>query len=193
MHCLKLVDSIEEICKMMFNSTILTIPGLTGSGPLHWQTLWEQEYNFKRIHQLNWDEPVCNEWISVIESYLKEVDLTKTIVVAHSLGCITIAAWAKKHNKKLKGALLVAPCDTERNDFPLNAVGFKPIPLSKFPFPTILVLSSNDNYISSERSNFLGNNWGSVMINIGNAGHINTASQLGLWKDGLEILKKLDS
>lgn len=188
------MDSTEETCKMKFNSEIVTIPGLTSSGPFHWQTLWEKRYGFNRIHQQNWDSPDCEEWINTIDSYLcnQKTDLANTLFIGHSLGCITIAAWAKKYDKKLKGALLVAPCDTEAEDFPSTTSGFTPIPLFKLSFPTILVLSSNDNYISQERSILLGKHWGSEVISIGEAGHINTASELGEWDTGLKILKKLD-
>jgi len=35
--------------------------------------------------------------------------------------------------------------------------------------------------------------WGSELINIGDAGHINALSGFGEWDAGLEILKRLDT
>ena len=40
------------------------IPGLGGSGPDHWQTIFEKSgENFQRIVQKNWDEPNINDWV----------------------------------------------------------------------------------------------------------------------------------
>ncbi|MEO6903903.1 MAG: alpha/beta hydrolase [Bacteroidia bacterium] len=178
---------------MTFKSTVVTIPGLTGSGPNHWQSCWEKRYGFKRISQKNWDTPVCEEWINTIEKETMHLDLANTLFVGHSLGCTAIVMWAKKYNKRLKGAMLVAASDNEAADFPKTTTGFVPMPLFKLPFPSILVMSSNDDYLSVERAHYFGNNWSSEVIDIGNAGHINTASGYGEWKEGLVILKKLDN
>jgi predicted alpha/beta hydrolase family esterase len=35
--------------------------------------------------------------------------------------------------------------------------------------------------------------WGSRLVNIGNAGHINTASGFGDWPAGLELLHQFES
>ena len=177
---------------MHFNSAIINIPGLTNSGPEHWQTLWEKKYGFSRIQQRDWDKPVCEEWIETIDTYLSNIDLTNTILIGHSLGCSAIAAWSATYNKQPKGALLVAPSDTEAADFPTVTKGFDPMPLIKLPFPTILVFSRDDNFVAVERARYFGEMWGSECIDIGEAGHINTASKLGDWKEGLTILKKLD-
>ena len=59
-----------------------------------------------------------------------------------------------------------------------------------FNFKSIVVTSSNDEWVTLERAEFFAENWGSEFINIGNAGHINAASGFGEWPKGLEILKK---
>ena len=98
---------------MQFNSTILILPGLGNSGEGHWQTIWENTFGFIRVQQANWEAPVCNEWIDTIDKEVLKYDLSNVILVAHSLANTTVAAWAKKYNRKIKGALLVAPSDTE--------------------------------------------------------------------------------
>jgi predicted alpha/beta hydrolase family esterase len=168
------------------------IPGLGNSGPQHWQTYFEQSGNhFQRINQQEWDAPVCDDWLANMDAVLSNYDLSTVVLIGHSLGCVTIAHWAVRFNKKIKGTLLVAPSDIENPVYTFPAVGFAPIPTSKIGFKTIVVASTDDPWVSIERATLFANNWGSELINIGNAGHINAASGFGEWKQGLEILKTL--
>src|ERR1043165_1265991 len=98
---------------MHFKSNILILPGLGNSGVGHWQTLWEEEFKFKRVQQQNWDNPVLNDWITVIDKAIIDNGVSNVILVAHSLACTTVAAWAKAFSRPIKAALLVAPSDTE--------------------------------------------------------------------------------
>lgn len=172
--------------------TYFIIPGLGNSGPEHWQTFFEQSGdNFKRIQQKDWDSPKCEDWIETIEKELNGYDLSEVVLIGHSLGCSTIAHWAAKHGKQIKGALLVAPSDLEAPQYTFPATGFAPIPLKKLNFKTIVVASADDIWVSLERAEFFAESWGSEFINIGNAGHINAASGHTNWTEGLELLKKL--
>lgn len=173
-------------------SNYLIVPGLGNSGSEHWQTYFERSgTNFLRINQKEWDAPICSHWIETIDQTVSKYDLNSVILIGHSLGCSTIAHWAKKYRRIIKGALLVAPSDLESPIYTFPAKGFDPIPLDKINFKTIVVASADDPWVSLERANYFANNWGSDFINIGNAGHINTASGYGHWKSGLEILKRL--
>jgi len=168
------------------------IPGLGNSGPDHWQSYFEKSVkNFIRIHQQEWDAPNCYDWIENIDKALSNYDLSKVVLIGHSLGCATIAHWAKRYNKIIKGALLVAPSDLEAPLYTFPNVGFNPIPTNKINFRTIVVASSDDPWVSLERAKLFANNWGSEFINIGPAGHINAASGHGKWDEGLEILKTI--
>ena len=178
---------------MQFQSTILILPGLGNSGPQHWQSIWEKEYNFIRVEQKDWETPVCSDWIETINTEIKKHNLADIILVAHSLACITVAYWAQKFNIKIKGALLVAPSDTEAESYPPGTNGFMPVPLIKLPFKTITVISTNDFYVTTTRAGQFATAWGSEVVNIGDADHINAASGLGRWEQGLQLLKKLDN
>jgi predicted alpha/beta hydrolase family esterase len=177
---------------MTFQSTILIIPGLGNSGPQHWQSLWENKFNFTRVEQKEWETPICSEWIDTINNEVKKHDPANVILVGHSLACSTIAYWAQKFNVKIKGALLVGPSDTEADSYPPGTSGFKPVPLNTLLFKTIVVASTNDFYVTFERAKLFADNWGSELINIGDAGHINVASGFGEWNEGLAILKRMD-
>ncbi|MBL0182011.1 MAG: alpha/beta hydrolase [Chitinophagaceae bacterium] len=66
-------------------------------------------------------------------------------------------------------------------------LGLAPFPKEKINFRTIVVASSNDQWVSLERAKYFANNRGSEFINIGDAGHSNTASGHYEWEEGLAI------
>ncbi|MEA3416240.1 MAG: alpha/beta hydrolase [Thermodesulfobacteriota bacterium] len=44
--------------------TILLVPGLGGSGPDHWQSIWEQNIpGSRRVYFKDWDQPKISEWM----------------------------------------------------------------------------------------------------------------------------------
>ena len=168
------------------------IPGLGGSPSNHWQTYFEMtQKNFQRIIQKDWDLPNIEEWIEKIDTEISEYDPETLVLVAHSLGCLTVAEWAKRYKRKIKGALLVAPPDAEVLHQKLGKKLFKEIPIDKIEFNTILVASTTDQYSSLEKSKLYAEKWGSVFINIGDAGHINHLSGFGKWDQGLKILRMI--
>ena len=168
------------------------IPGYRGSGPDHWQTWIESKKpNFHRIQQKDWNNPDLAEWAANIDKTIANYDPQSVVLVAHSLGCLTVAEWVKRYNKKVKAALLVAPPDADLIRKKVNKNLLHETPTQNIPFPTTLVASSNDPWISIETAKSYAQNWGSEFINIGDAGHINNLSGYGEWEEGYEILKKL--
>jgi len=170
---------------------IFTIPGLYNSGPQHWQTHWEIEYGCTRIEQKDWETPICDDWLHNIDQAVTSWPLDQVILVGHSLACCTIVRWAEKYKRTIKGALLVGPSDVEAPSYPPGTTGFSPMPLIALPFPSIVVASSNDKYVTMERAKFFSKNWGSELINAGDLGHINSLSDLGNWPFGFAQLQKL--
>ncbi len=48
--------------------TVLTMPGLNGSGPAHWQTLWERmRPDTARIELGMWNTPHRNAWVTKLD------------------------------------------------------------------------------------------------------------------------------
>jgi predicted alpha/beta hydrolase family esterase len=176
----------------MLKSNVLILPGLGNSGDGHWQTHWEKQFNFTRVNQKNWDTPSCSDWIEVIDKAVSTIDSDQVILVGHSLACAAIVNWAIKFDRKIKGALLVAPSDTEGPNYPQGTNGFTPMPLHKLNFPSFTIASSNDMYVTLDRAHVFAKAWGSILINIGAAGHINVAAGFGEWPTGLEYLLQLD-
>ena len=171
-----------------------TVPGVTNSSPQHWQSLWEAQFpgKFRRIEQANWDTPTCGDWIETIENEVQKSKPENVVLIAHSLGCTTVAHWARAFGTKIKGALLVAPSDVEAESYTFDTKGFAPISLDKLPFKSIVAASENDEYVSLERAKQFADAWGSDFVNVGAKGHINANAGFGEWREGLEFLKSLD-
>ncbi len=170
---------------------VLIVPGLGGSGPEHWQSLWEQAHpSFVRVKQHDWDHPVREEWLAPLE---RAVALAggNTVLAAHSLGCALVAHWAAHTLLKIRGALLVAPANPDGPNCPKEVTGFSPLPLAPLPFPSIVVASTNDPYGDLAFARATAHAWGSRFVSIGRAGHINAASGLGDWQEGFALLKQL--
>lgn len=170
-----------------------TMPGLAGSDGGHWQTIWEKQYqdDFFRVEQDNWDWPVMSQWTSRLNELLDKSE-DPVILIAHSLGCITLVHWSNLYySKRVVGALLVAPADAEQSGRLSFVEGFTPIPRKQLPFPTTLVASTNDIYMSIERSAYFADQWGCQFINAGRQGHINASSGLGNWPVGQDLLAEL--
>lgn len=175
------------------STQFLTVPGLGSSGPSHWQTIWEQEHpeRFTRVEQNNWYQPIAKEWIQKLEDSIRLLS-EPTIVVAHSLGCLTLVHWAKSFSSdKIVGIVLVAPADAEREGFPKEIEGFSPIPLDTLPYKSVVIASTNDEYATIERAKFWAEHWGSEFVNMGALGHINANSNLADWKAGKEIVNQI--
>ena len=70
---------------------ILILPGWQNSGPDHWQSRWECLYGYQRVEQHDWMRPLRGDWIAQLEAVLL-ADEAPAVLVAHSLGCIQVAA-----------------------------------------------------------------------------------------------------
>ena len=119
------------------------------------------------------------------------------VLVAHSLGCVTLAHWAVQAAPallaKVRGALLVAPADVERPGCPQALRNFAPIPRQRLPFPSLLVGSDNDPAATPMRALQLARQWGAEPVLLGGAGHINVKSGHCRWEQGFAYLYRLQN
>ena len=171
---------------------VLTVPGLWNSGPQHWQTFWEAQYpSWQRVQQRDWDRPDRDEWVRTLDAAIA-AQTKPVILAAHSLGCCLVAQWAAETGGKgVAGAMLVAPSDVEAPGYPEEGRSFDRMPLVRLPFRSIVIASTNDEYISVERAKLFAEAWGSELVTIGTAGHINSASGHGPWPEGLDYMSRL--
>lgn len=163
----------------------VTVPGIDGSDQNHWQTLWERDLPADRFSPNSWDVPDAGEWLGALHRELTG----PTIVVAHSLGCLTTAA-AMIDRREIVGALLVAVPDPSGPNFPGVANGFE-IAHGRLHVPATVVASSNDPYCSLEFAQHMAERWGATFVDAGACGHLNSDSGLGAWPVGRVILDQL--
>jgi predicted alpha/beta hydrolase family esterase len=173
---------------------VLTLPGWQNSGPDHWQTLWEQRHGDQRVEQHDWMRPLRGDWIARLdEVLLAQPAGAPVLLVAHSLGCIAVAAWAahSRHTARVHGALLVAPGDVERDDLRPLLPSWAPIVRERLTFPSLLAGSRNDPYCSADKAQALAAAWGAGFRDQGARGHLNAESGLGEWPEGRALLREL--
>lgn len=173
-------------------SNVLILPGWQNSGPDHWQSRWERAHGYQRVEQHDWMHPLRGDWIARLEEVLLSCD-EPAVLVAHSLGCILTAAWAahSKNTQRVRGALLVAPPDVEREDIRPMLSSWAPVPLQPLPFPALVFASSNDPFCAPARAAQFASAWGAKRIDAGPRGHLNADSGLGDWAEAHLHLRRL--
>jgi predicted alpha/beta hydrolase family esterase len=177
------------------DADILIVPGWLNSGPDHWQSRWERSLKTaRRIEQADWHAPDKDAWV---DSIVKAVSAATrpAVLVAHSLGVIAVAyAVAKLPAGAVVGAFLVAPADVDNTQswppnqghaWPPDSFGFSPVPTEPLSFPSLLLAAEDDPYCSRARARAIADAWGSIFVDVGQAGHIADQSGHGPWPDGL--------
>lgn len=137
-------------------------------------------------------QPLRGDWIARLEDVVLSTSAS-AVLVAHSLGCMLVAAWAShsRNTHRVKAALLVAPADVEQEALRPVLASWSPVPRQILPFKSTLVASRDDPYCSFERARGFAATWGSRLVDAGMAGHINADSGLGDWPWGQDVLNEL--
>ncbi|MCW2394991.1 MULTISPECIES: RBBP9/YdeN family alpha/beta hydrolase [unclassified Sphingobium] len=186
---------MDHVTSTLSTPLVLTVPGLDGSGPAHWQSIWERESEeCGRADLGNWARPNRTHWVSKLNLAIRSAG-RPVILAAHSLGCHAVAAWAAMERPDfgypVVGALLVAPPELDLAPLDERLEPFAPASRAPLPFPSILVASRDDPYIQYHRARRLAQFWGSRFADAGAVGHINAASGLGSWGFGRFLLARL--
>lgn len=171
----------------------LILPGLNGSAQGHWQRHWARDNPGSRVvEQFDWTCPERQSWLSELERQV-EMATGDIWLVGHSLGCVLAAHFAESRlASRVRGALLVAPCDLDTTEtLHPCIIKFGAMPKKRLPFPSLVVGSLNDPYMPLDRLRQTARAWGSDLLDIGNAGHINIASGFGRWTAGYDFLELL--
>jgi predicted alpha/beta hydrolase family esterase len=171
---------------------VLILPGYADSGPDHWQSHWERaDPACRRVVQDDWLQPRLEDWLAALDRYLAGC-VEPPVLAAHSLACALVAHWAGRARPTARGALLVAPADVDSpRRTPEEVRNFSPIPLVRLPFPSIVVASTNDPFVSLDRATVFAAAWGSRLVRIERAGHINADAGFGPWPEGRALLAEL--
>lgn len=166
-------------------SKILIVPGLHGSGSSHWQSWFEQKLSDTfRVEQNDWSDPYLPRWAGSVRHELGRAK-GHVWIIAHSFGCLAAAHAAADYRDKVAGVMFVAPADPDK----FEAASM--LPKERLGFPSVVVASSTDPWMHLIKAAYWADLWGSRLINIGSAGHINVESGFGPWPEGLAIFEQL--
>jgi predicted alpha/beta hydrolase family esterase len=176
--------------------SVLIVPGYRGSGAAHWQTWMEQRLpDARRLRGVDWDTPILANWAGALR---REVDAAPGAVwlVAHSFGCLASVVAAADRPAKVAGLLLVAPADPQR----FGLLGLRDagtpslaaaLPAQALRVPSLVVASQDDPWLAPAAARDWAARWGSRIVDIGCAGHVNVDSGHGPWPAGLALLQRL--
>ena len=169
-------------------ATLIIVPGWRNSGEAHWQSLWAEEIpGAVRVQQDDWITPSRRAWVASISRTVLEQP-GPVVIAAHSLGCIATAHLPDAVVHKIHSALLVAPADPERRNILSD---FAPVPRRILPYQSTVVASNDDPFCPVRIAAGYATAWGSDLVRLQNAGHINVDAGFGPWPLGRALVQLL--
>lgn len=182
--------------------TTLIVPGLHGSGPDHWQSWIETQLPCaRRIADIDWEQPILARWANAVRDAI-DASPGPVWVLAHSFGCLASVVAVADRPEHVAGLMLVAPADPDRftpsglrdiaRYHQQNSLS-QSIPRHVLPSPSLVVASTNDPWVRLSSAAYWAECWGSQLLDIGPAGHINVDSGHGPWPQGLALFRALQA
>lgn len=170
---------------------VLVIPGLHDSGPTHWQSRLQAHFRHAvRVQQDDWATPDVQAWAERIDATLAAQPPARWVAVAHSFGCLALLRHlatrpGDRYDHGVRSALLVAPADPDK-------FGIAPLlPTARPGIDTVLIASETDPWMSYPNAARWAHAWGSQLINLGDAGHINVAAGFGPLPPAMSLAQQL--
>ena len=178
--------------------TVLIVPGLRDHVERHWQALLAKKLpRVREVPPMGREDLDCAKRVAALDREAAAIE-GPIVIVAHSGGVITVAHWALRNKRQVRGALLAVPADFEKpmpEGYPamaaLGAAGWLPVPQAPLPFPSIVAASRNDPLCGFHRACTLAINWRSRIVDLGEVGHLNPASGFGKWPQAEELVREL--
>lgn len=174
------------------DSDILMVPGLHNASPFHWMSRWQDNMSTaRRVEQDDWDRPQRETWTNRLIDAVDAAD-KPVLLIAHSVGVLTVVHAAPAIAPKIAGAFLVGPSDWERPELKgkFGDHGFDPVPRTPLGFPGLLLASSNDPTCNIMKAEAWARDWDVRFGNAGEAGHFEPESGHGPWPEGLMALAR---
>ncbi len=174
------------------DADILIVPGLHNASPFHWQSRWADKMSTaRRLEQDDWDMPRRDAWVARLVEAVAMAE-KPVILVAHSLGVLTVAHAAPQLTGKIAGAFLVGASDWERPELKdkYGEHGFDPVPRQPLGFAGLMLASSNDPTCNLTKAEAWARDWDVHFGNAGEAGHFEPESGHGPWPEGLMAFAK---
>ncbi len=171
----------------------LILHGWGGSDTPHWQSYLAcklaQDYGTVSFVPLkDKDMPKKDIWMKQIEDEF--LQFRADVVVCHSLGnTLWFHLCLEKKAQRVKKLILVAPpsltCKVPeiKSFFPLR------LPCDIYADEVTLITSTNDIYLTQSEADKMAKSLGAKHIVLKDAGHINTDSGYGKWREIVDIVK----
>ncbi|GAB3535643.1 RBBP9/YdeN family alpha/beta hydrolase [Phytohabitans suffuscus] len=157
---------------------VLLVPGRSPAGPGHWMSLWSAAHpEYVWVRRRTTPDTDLDDRVEALDRALA-ADPEPAVLVATSLGCLTVARWAAARTGPVAAALLTVPPDV-------------PIPVARLPFRAVVVGSRDDEHMTFARAQELATALGAEFVDGGAVGHLNTASGFGPWPAGEALLARL--
>ncbi|PLX37193.1 MAG: alpha/beta hydrolase [Hyphomicrobiales bacterium] len=172
------------------DADLLLLPDRGGLDADHWQARWEDKLSTaRRVEQADWHTPDREDWVARLVAEV-EAATRPVVLVAHGLGVLTaIHAAPLLPPGRVVAGYFVALHDPE--DEALREAGFTPAPRDPLPFPALLVASRTDATCAFPVAEDYGYAWGTMVIDAGDVGHIDSASGHGPWPEGSLTLGRI--
>ncbi|SAK76049.1 alpha/beta hydrolase [Caballeronia hypogeia] len=184
-------DAPEAGAPSLSPVTLVTVPGLHGSEDAHWQSWLEREMpGARRVEQREWSTPNLAIWSDAVRDVLADID-GPVVIAAHSFGCLatahalTPAGANPAPCANVKGVLFVAPASPAKFRF---AGAFSARRLQTL---SLVVGSETDPWMPLDEARTLAQRFNSAFVNLGDAGHINTAAGFGPWPLAKHLVETL--
>ncbi|SMG01036.1 RBBP9/YdeN family alpha/beta hydrolase [Burkholderia singularis] len=173
---------MRSCSKSTWPPRLVTVPGLHGSEGAHWQTWLERQFaRALRVEQDDWDAPHLARWAQKVRDLLAR-ERGPFVLAAHSFGCLAAAhalvqsaSAAEMSTADVIGVLFVAPANPRKFAFAGEFDAYR------LAVPSILIGSETDPWMTLADARELAHRLGSAFVNLGDAGHINTAAGYGPW------------
>jgi predicted alpha/beta hydrolase family esterase len=182
------------------SKTVLISAGYKGSDEHHWQSWIQHRVPHSYRVKQSWNDPQIKVWADNIGQHIDEA-IGAVVIVAHSFGCLASVLAASTRAEKVAALMLVAPADPRRfceqglihelaPSTPVSGIDYL-LPQTVLRIPSLMITSTDDPWLSETNAVQLASRWGSKLVVLERAGHINVASGFGTWPAGLQYLNEL--
>ncbi len=170
---------------------ILVAPGYKGADPRHWQARWADKISTASLVEMgDWHKPVFEDWKANLVARVNQAQ-KPVLFIAHSIAVHVIVRAAPEFTVPIAGAFFVSPPDVENPAIrPKHLMTFGPASCEPLTFPSATLASRNDHFCSYEVAEDMAAAWGSLFVDAGQSGHINTESGHGPWPEGLMVFAR---
>ena len=155
---------------------LLIVPGLHNSGPTHWRS-WLQllHPSAVRVEQRDWTQPQLDRWAGRITSTL-ERQVPRPVAGGGAQLWLPRAGAAPAAATRFAGGGHPAGA---RRPIRTSSVSAGLLPQGALTVPSTMVVSNTDPWMRAVAARGWAQRWGSHTVNLGDAGHINSAAGFG--------------